>query len=42
MQSGQNMITERLAQAKSFDCETIDLAKNASLPDQIAHIVGTR
>jgi glutathione-independent formaldehyde dehydrogenase len=35
-----DMIPERLAQAKSFGCETIDLKKDASLPDQIAQIVG--
>jgi glutathione-independent formaldehyde dehydrogenase len=36
-----DMIPERLAQAKSFGCETIDLKKDASLADQIAHIIGT-
>src|ERR1700760_4952079 len=36
-----DMIEERLAQAKSFGCETIDLRKDASLSDQIAAIVGT-
>jgi glutathione-independent formaldehyde dehydrogenase len=35
-----DMIPERLAQAKSFGCETIDLKKEASLPDQIAQILG--
>src|SRR5438874_5295697 len=35
-----DMILERLAQAKSFGCETIDLKKDASLSDQIAQIVG--
>jgi len=35
-----DMIQERLAQAKSFGCETIDLRKDASLADQIAQIVG--
>src|ERR1700686_1025372 len=35
-----DMIPERLAQAKSFGCETIDLRKGASLADQIAQIVG--
>ena len=35
-----DMIAERLAQAKSFGCETIDLKKEASLGDQIAQIVG--
>ncbi len=36
-----DMIPERLAQAKSFGCETVDLKKDASLADQIAQIVGT-
>ena len=35
-----DMIPERLAQAKSFGCETIDLKKNASLSDQIEQIIG--
>ena len=35
-----DMIPERLAQAKSFGCETIDLKKDAPLGDQIAQIVG--
>lgn len=35
-----DMIDERLAQAKSFGCEVIDLKKEASLADQIAAIVG--
>jgi glutathione-independent formaldehyde dehydrogenase len=35
-----DMIPERLAQANSFGCETIDLRKDASLGDQIAQIVG--
>jgi glutathione-independent formaldehyde dehydrogenase len=35
-----DMIPERLAQAKSFGCETVDLKKDASLGDQIASIVG--
>ena len=34
-----DMIPERLAQARSFGCETIDLRKDASLADQIAQIV---
>ena len=34
------MIPERLAQARSFGCETVDLRKDASLADQIAQIVG--
>jgi glutathione-independent formaldehyde dehydrogenase len=36
-----DMIPERLAQARSFGCETIDLRKDASLADQIGQIVGT-
>ena len=36
-----DMIDERLAQAKTFGCETIDLKKTASLGDQIAQILGT-
>jgi glutathione-independent formaldehyde dehydrogenase len=35
-----DLIPERLAQAKSFGCETVDLKKDASLADQIAQIVG--
>jgi glutathione-independent formaldehyde dehydrogenase len=35
-----DMIPERLAQAKSFGCETIDLRKDATLADQIAQTVG--
>ena len=35
-----DMIDERLKQAKSFGCETIDLKKEASLGDQIAQILG--
>ncbi len=35
-----DMIEERLTQAKSFGCETIDLRKDASLGDQIAQILG--
>lgn len=35
-----DMIDERLAQAKSFGCEIIDLKKDTSLADQIAAIVG--
>src|SRR6478752_2844757 len=35
-----DMIPERLAQARSFGCETIDLRKDATLADQIAQIVG--
>jgi glutathione-independent formaldehyde dehydrogenase len=35
-----DMIDERLKQAASFGCETIDLKKDASLGDQIEQIVG--
>ncbi len=35
-----DMIPERLAQARSFGCETVDLRLKASLADQIAQIVG--
>src|SRR6476620_668497 len=35
-----DMIPERLAQAKSFGCEVIDLRKDATLAEQIAAIVG--
>lgn len=35
-----DMNGERLAQAKSFGCETIDLTKDASVKDQIEKILG--
>ena len=35
-----DLIDERLAQARSFGCETVDLKKDASLADQIAQILG--
>src|SRR5579872_872038 len=35
-----DMNPDRLAQARSFGCETIDLRQSASLPDQLARIVG--
>src|SRR3954471_15025472 len=35
-----DMIDERLKQAASFGCETIDLKKDAPLSDQIAQIIG--
>ncbi len=35
-----DMIPERLAQARSFGCEPVDLREDASLGDQIAQIVG--
>src|SRR5215468_8644360 len=35
-----DMNADRLKQAQSFGCETIDLTKDASLPDQIDQILG--
>jgi glutathione-independent formaldehyde dehydrogenase len=35
-----DLIPERLAQARSFGCETVDLTQDASLGEQIAEIVG--
>jgi glutathione-independent formaldehyde dehydrogenase len=35
-----DMIDERLAQAKSFGCETVDLKKSATLAEQIDQILG--
>lgn len=35
-----DMIPERLAQAASFGCETVDLRKDATLAEQIEQIVG--
>lgn len=35
-----DMIPDRLEQARSFGCETVDLNKDASLGEQIAQIVG--
>lgn len=35
-----DMIEERLAQAKSFGCETVDLRKDATLSQQIEQIIG--
>jgi glutathione-independent formaldehyde dehydrogenase len=35
-----DMIPERLAQARSFGCETVDLRQDASLSDQIEAITG--
>jgi glutathione-independent formaldehyde dehydrogenase len=35
-----DLIPERLAQARSFGCETVDVSLSASLADQIAAIVG--
>lgn len=35
-----DMIQERLAQARSFGCETVDLKNSANIADQIANITG--
>ena len=35
-----DLIPERLAQALSFGCETVDISKSASLAEQIENIVG--
>jgi glutathione-independent formaldehyde dehydrogenase len=35
-----DMIPERLTQARSFGCETIDLKQSGSIPEKIAAIVG--
>jgi glutathione-independent formaldehyde dehydrogenase len=35
-----DMISDRLQQAKSFGCETIDLSKDATLAEQIEQILG--
>jgi len=35
-----DLIPERLAQAKSFGCETIDVSKSATVAEQIEHILG--
>jgi glutathione-independent formaldehyde dehydrogenase len=35
-----DMIPERLEQARSFGCETVDLRKDATLEDQVADILG--
>ncbi len=32
---------DRLAQARSFGCETVDISKDATLEDQIAQVLGT-
>jgi glutathione-independent formaldehyde dehydrogenase len=34
-----DLIPERLAQARSFGCETVDVSKSASVADQIAQIL---
>jgi len=36
-----DLIPERLAQAKSFGCEVVDVSKSASVGEQIAQILGT-
>ncbi len=36
-----DLIPERLKQARSFGCETIDLRKSANLADQLTQILGT-
>jgi glutathione-independent formaldehyde dehydrogenase len=36
-----DMIPERLAQARSFGCETVDISEPAALADQINTILGT-
>ena len=36
-----DMIPERLAQARSFGCETVDISEPTPLPEQIAKILGT-
>jgi glutathione-independent formaldehyde dehydrogenase len=35
-----DLIPERLAQARSFGCETVDVSKSASVGDQIGQILG--
>lgn len=35
-----DLIPERLAQARSFGCETVDLRSNATLPEMIAQLLG--
>ena len=35
-----DLIDERLAQARSFGCETVDLKQSATLPEQIEQILG--
>ena len=35
-----DLIDERLAQARSFGCETVDLKKDTTLPEQIDQILG--
>jgi glutathione-independent formaldehyde dehydrogenase len=35
-----DLIPERLAQARSFGCETVDVSKDASIGQQIENILG--
>jgi glutathione-independent formaldehyde dehydrogenase len=35
-----DLIPERLAQAKSFGCETVDVSRSATVAEQIEHILG--
>jgi glutathione-independent formaldehyde dehydrogenase len=35
-----DLIPERLAQARSFGCETVDISKSATIAEQIAQITG--
>jgi glutathione-independent formaldehyde dehydrogenase len=35
-----DMLEERLAQAASFGCDTVDLSRDAALPEQLAELVG--
>src|SRR5438132_13913483 len=35
-----DLIPERLAQARSFGCETVDVSKSATIAEQIEHIIG--
>ncbi|HYO79904.1 MAG TPA: formaldehyde dehydrogenase, glutathione-independent [Bryobacteraceae bacterium] len=35
-----DLIPERLAQARSFGCETVDVSKDASIAEQVAQITG--
>jgi glutathione-independent formaldehyde dehydrogenase len=35
-----DLIPERLAQAKSFGCETVDVSRSATIAEQIEHILG--
>jgi glutathione-independent formaldehyde dehydrogenase len=36
-----DLIADRLAQARTFGCETVDVSQDATLEDQIAQILGT-